>query len=473
MRRLLMIMATAAGVTLLVCGVANADTVTANFESPTFQPNTVNAQDGWRSAPLHSIPNCDPTPTQGAYDQAVVPNLGTPPLNFGLQSLRISNACGNGEFFFQTYSRATTQAAGEKQPNNVFIAQFSFISKTPAVEQPGLFVSVSPDSSEGSRMSWVGLEDTPTGIHVTLSDTPKVDGDFVDHDLGVLPRNVPHTIKFWIRTNPGVNNDLVRVAVDGADAGQCFTTWENYYRTAPEQAPPPNINNPASINSLQFRTSVPGPAPLLGAGYLFDNVSITTSNNPAPPDCNLLIDKKADQATVTAGSRVGYQITVRNRGGAIARNVWACDHIPKGTTFVSADHALRRLGSERCLVIPSLRPGASTGFHLVLKANAVTPQSTLTNIADVTPIDPPGLPGAGPPGAPVAELPGTPASPALPLLPVVDVPGTPAGPAALVPVQVAKAVVKVKAAKAIVKAKAKRSIRTGTKPGIRAPRVTG
>ena len=62
----------------------------------------------------------------------------------------------------------------------MFIAEFSFMSKTPAY-QPGLFLSVSPDSGEGSRMSWVGLEDTADGIRVSVNDTPDVDGKFVAH----------------------------------------------------------------------------------------------------------------------------------------------------------------------------------------------------------------------------------------------------------------------------------------------------
>ena len=71
----------------------------------------------------------------------------------------MSNACGNGEFFYQTYSPQEPLQVGEARPNKVFLAEFSFMSKTPA-HQPGLFLSVSPDSGEGSRMSWVGLEDT-------------------------------------------------------------------------------------------------------------------------------------------------------------------------------------------------------------------------------------------------------------------------------------------------------------------------
>ena len=71
----------------------------------------------------------------------------------------MSNLCANGEFFYQTYSPKEPLQVGEERVRKVFIAEFSFMSNTPDY-QPGLFLSVSPDSGEGSRMSWVGLEDT-------------------------------------------------------------------------------------------------------------------------------------------------------------------------------------------------------------------------------------------------------------------------------------------------------------------------
>ena len=297
----------------------------------------------------------------------------------------------SGEFFNQTYSAKESVQVGEDRVNKVFMAQFSFMSRTPA-HQPGLFLSVSPDSHEGSRMSWVGLEDTPEGIQVTAADAPEVDGKFVDYDLALLDRTQPHTIRFWIEVKPGPDNDLVRIAVDDRDTGQCFTTWENYYRTAPEQAPPPNANTPADINSLQFRSSVQGPAALLtSGGYLFDNVSITPSNGPGPPRCRLVIDKEADSRTVRAGGLVGYRITARNRGRGSDRNVQLCDRIPRGTRFVSANRKLRRIGRRRCLVIPRLRAGERAGFHLTLRVNANAAPGTLENIADITPgVEPPG-----------------------------------------------------------------------------------
>ena len=406
MRRKLMALAMAASMALLVSGVAAASITL--FEPPLFHPGSVNQQSGvggfpWKSAPLGTIPSCNPNPTLGQYDQGVVANSVAPPGDppgFGSQSLRMSNACGTGEFFYQTYSPRESVQVGEARLNKVFIAEFSFMSTTPAY-QPGLFLSVSPDSGEGSRMSWVGLQDTSDGIRVSVNDTPDVDGKFVAHPGPLLNRTSPHEIRFWIKTNPGVDNDLVRIFVDGVDLGQCFTTWENYYRTSPEQAPPPNVNTPADINSLQFRSSVQGPAALLGGGYLFDNVSITPSDGPGPPGCDVPIEKEADQSTVRAGGRVGYRLTARNRGRLPARNLRLCDRIPRRMTFVSADRRLRRVGRQRCLAIPRLRPGQRASFHLVLQVSPNAPQGRVTNIGEVTP----------PPVTQPSPGPGSPASP--------------------------------------------------------------
>lgn len=246
------------------------------------------------------------------------------------------------------------------------------------------------------------------------------------YNVALLDRKVPHTIKFWIKVNPGVDNDLVRIYIDGRDVGQCFTTWENYYRTASEQAPPPNVNTPATINSLQFRSSKPdgGVPGLVGGGYLFDNVTITTANGPGPRGCDLDIDKTADARRVTAGGHAGYTITARNRGRGSDRNVQVCDRIPRRMTFVRADRKLRRLGRRRCLVIPRLGPGQRVSFHLTLGVDASAPPGLVANIADLTP---------------GAELEGSrPASPG-----AADVPRSRARLGARVPVKTARAIVRV------------------------------
>ena len=84
----------------------------------------------------------------------------------------MSNLYANGEFFYQTYSKPVLAPAGEDEANSEYIGQFSFIPKAPEY-QPGLFLSVSPDPGDGSRMSWVGLKDTAAGIEVDVSDSPE------------------------------------------------------------------------------------------------------------------------------------------------------------------------------------------------------------------------------------------------------------------------------------------------------------
>jgi uncharacterized repeat protein (TIGR01451 family) len=295
----------------------------------------------------------------------------------------MSNAFTNGEFSFQTYSRPVTSPAGENEANTEYTAEFSFISKTPNAEQPGLFLSVSPDSNEGSRMSWVGLEDTPGGIQAWVADTPDVNGDFKTYDAGLLDRTVPHTIKFWIKLNPGADNDLVRIAIDGVDLGQCFTTWENYYRTAPEQAPPPNRNTPATINSLQFRSSGVAAPDLRFGGYLFDNVTVTTANGPGPAGCppdDIDVDKKTATRFARPGHLVTYRITVKNRGAAPVRRLRACDRVPRALRFVRARPRLHRaVGRRLCLTIRMLQPGQRKTFLATFRLRSNVTADTVIN----------------------------------------------------------------------------------------------
>ena len=186
----------------------------------------------------------------------------------------------------------------------------------------------------------------------------------------------------------------MRIAIDNRDVGQCFTTWENYYRTAPEQAPPPNINTPADINSLQFRSSVPGPPALAtSGGYLFDNVSITPTNGPGPPGCSgggevpppdIDIDKETQTQFARPGDLVTYRITVRNRGNAPVRSLRACDQVPRALRFVRARARLQRTAGRRlCLTIRLLRPGHRRTFRATFRVRANVTADAITNGATV------------------------------------------------------------------------------------------
>ena len=175
MHRKLIALAAAISMVLLVSGVATASITL--FEAPLFHFGSVNTERR-RRLPLEERSRWgDPGVCPNRNQRTVRPggcrqhcrSSGEPP-GFGSQSLRMSNACASGEFFYQTYSPQELQAVGEARPNKVFLAEFSVMSKTPAY-QPGLFLSVSPDSGEGSRMSWVGLQDTPA-VFGSASTTP-------------------------------------------------------------------------------------------------------------------------------------------------------------------------------------------------------------------------------------------------------------------------------------------------------------
>ena len=152
---------------------ASADTVTSNFEAPTFTVGNINGQDGWKKT--------------GPYDAEVQAN-GTAPAAFGGQSLRISNEITGGSFGDQTISRPLTDEAGEAFAAGLgetggsrqtrFVSQWSFSSQSPGAEQTGLAVSASPDDGAGSRMSFVRMRDAVGGLAV----------DFVEYDED-LPGN--------------------------------------------------------------------------------------------------------------------------------------------------------------------------------------------------------------------------------------------------------------------------------------------
>ena len=124
-------------------------------------------------------------------DAAIVANSGSAAAVFGQQSLRISNATTSGSFGDQTFSaplvdgagEATSvnggQAGGERQPH--FDTTFQFMSADPAAVQTGLAVTVSPDSGNGGRMSFLRLRDMPAGLAIDFIDVrPETDAEHVD-----------------------------------------------------------------------------------------------------------------------------------------------------------------------------------------------------------------------------------------------------------------------------------------------------
>jgi hypothetical protein len=241
-----LIMGAAVALPLAFAGTAQADTVTTTFDA--FDPGTVNGQDGWKAT--------------GPYDQSVVDVPGG-------KALRISNAVTAGSFSDMTFSKPVTKPAGENDATNVLVNKFTV--KAPDTFVPGLIVSVSPDDGRGSRMSYLRLEDHADGVKVFWRDAT-----FTDQLIATLDRSALHTFEVESTFVRGDDNDVVRVTIDGAQKVR-GASWENYYRSDEER-------QPSASDRLLIRTAGTAAPLTSGSGFLFDDVTSTSSHvdNPAP-----------------------------------------------------------------------------------------------------------------------------------------------------------------------------------------------
>lgn len=238
------------------------------FETPDYTTGNINGQDGWFKT--------------GLFDSVVDSSYGVS--GFGNQSLRISNAITSGSFGDQTFAKPLIDAVGEvdatagsfSEGNRQTHFEMEFdIASTMLDWQPGMFVSVSPDRGDGSRMSYLSFEDTATGIDVTFYDVQGENAgfqlaNFVPTDLGELNRNSSHHIKLVMDVVDGASNDVVKVYIDGSLV-HTGTSWENYYRFDTEASAE---QSPRIVRTILFRVSGSAAPANLGKGYLFDNISL-------------------------------------------------------------------------------------------------------------------------------------------------------------------------------------------------------
>lgn len=255
------------GVYTSTANVPTCSSTTSSFD--TFATGSVDAQNGWEST--------------GGYDQAIVHNVYEY-AELGCKSLRISNSVTSGNFGNQTFSYSTANEAGETESTNGgksggtrvnhYEAVFSFATASDSY-QPDMFLSVSPDRGDGSRMSYLSLTDTPAGVVVTFYDVQGTGSpaNFVPTTLATLNHGEVYNLKFVIDFVDGPSNDIVKIYIDGALV-HTGTTWENYYRYDTEANAE---QTPRTVDSLIFRASGAPQASNDGAGYLFDNVMISTT----------------------------------------------------------------------------------------------------------------------------------------------------------------------------------------------------
>ena len=291
---------------------------------PWYVVGKIEAQDDWSSL--------------GPYDHLVVNNTGAAYSypTFGTQSLRISNAITSGSFGDQTFSKRTPNYAGETTSDcsiyclgtrqSHFEVEQDFASTVPAAEQPGLAVTASPDRGDGSRMSFVRLRDTPTGLAVDFVDvqgverTPPACGSAnFEEATGIatgLNRAVPHTIKLTVDLLEGPSNDIVKVYVDGS-LRHTGTSWEDYFRYDCEAIA--HGGRPPAVNRILYRTSSDPAVPTtLLKGFLFDNLSLGTSNAAvAKDDCKNGGWRSLTRADGSSFKNQGDGSSFKNQGDCI------------------------------------------------------------------------------------------------------------------------------------------------------------
>lgn len=246
------------------------ETKSFNFEAPGYTLGNINAQNGWSRT--------------GSFDHVVGGSYGW--ATFGAQSLRISDAITSGSFGDQTFASPLVNAAGEtsatagafsvgvRKPQ--FDVQFDLASVLPAIQQPGLHFSMSPDRGDGSRMSYLRFEDNAGGIDVFFDDVQGTTNpaNFVETLVATLSRTAPHRIRLAMRFVDGPSNDVVQVYIDGALV-HTGTSWENYYRYDSEAAAEQSTR---ITKTVIFRTSGTATPANAGNGFLVDNMSLSSGN---------------------------------------------------------------------------------------------------------------------------------------------------------------------------------------------------
>jgi len=285
------------------CSTAQSD---IDFESPLYTTGTIDGQDGWSSFGAAGG-GC------AVYDHAVDSSAAT--TGFGDQSLRISNAVTSTCFSDQTFSKSVSNEVGEATASNGgmsggsrrthFESQFEIASAVPGAEQAGLVMSTSMDRGDGSRMTYLRFEDTPTGLQVYFDDYQDAvpfgavgspanhalgcgaEDNFIETQVGIdLDRSVPHTILETLDVVDGPLNDVVNVYIDG-NLVHTGTSWEDYYRWCE------GLEVSRTVDSRLFRSSGTAVPANAGNGFLIDNLT-ETSGTTEGSDCNDVCNETAD-----------------------------------------------------------------------------------------------------------------------------------------------------------------------------------
>jgi hypothetical protein len=242
----------------------------ASFEG--FQNGTINNQFGWTADDL--------------FDQAITLDAA------GTRVWQMSNAITSGGFGNQPYSPITAKVAGEPGssldgPNSANATASTFYSRVvfgsaTGAPQPGLVLSLSASAKGvGNRMSWVGLEDSGSGIDLGfydyfsgLNSTEFPGFNFTKIATGLSYTDL-HTVETTIQFMEGPDNDVVNVFLNDTLI-HTGLSWEGYFIDNP------NDSILQAVNALLVRASGDNAPDTQGAGFYFHSVEVSTTIPPTP-----------------------------------------------------------------------------------------------------------------------------------------------------------------------------------------------
>jgi hypothetical protein len=280
---------------LIAAPAAGADTNGFQFGNP-FTPGEIVGQQGFTGD------QCDD------YDAEIESNAAAHQPAFGAQSLRVSNAVVSG-CVDHLYPPGLVDEAGESDSSSFgvsggnrqgqFVASLDFRVFDDSQED-GLFISWSPSNTVGGRhgrfdLVYDELANSGAGaIDVIYADTPDPScpggaagcvtfrQTTIANDLAL---DETHSIRLELAFNDGNDNDAAEITVDGTPIVQPadpFTSWENYYRNDPEQAP---NNAVPTIDSVWIgaRSGQGAAITTAGEGFLIDDLRYESFGNPNGP----------------------------------------------------------------------------------------------------------------------------------------------------------------------------------------------
>jgi uncharacterized repeat protein (TIGR01451 family)/LPXTG-motif cell wall-anchored protein len=253
-------------------------------------------------------------------------------------------------------------------------------------------------SAQGSNAPKVTAQDSTNVLCPGLDITKHADAGTVD-----AGSNIGFTITV---SNTGAGTATNVVMTDPLPAGT-GVDWSIDNQSIPNACsiagqPPSEILN-CTLNNMGPQASasvhITSATAFASCKTYTNTATASATNEPTPVQAtdsttvqcpNLTLTKTADASSVSAGSQIGFTITVHNAGPGTATNVHIDDPLPTGTGISwsiasqSGGCSLSNNNTDLTCDFPTLASGATKTVHIVSGTTKDTPCQAYNNIASLT-----------------------------------------------------------------------------------------